>query len=352
MTKNIKKNQHLVSQMIQRRFSHDGTKVFGIKELRLKVEPFIKYEVKEFSIKNTMCKDFCYEFPKELSFEPNLLENAFAKRESEYSTIVNKIINLIETRNSFGKLKEYIFKEAMQYFLWFYYRTYQHILLGNDNDDNKHLETFIRTLNSLFDKNYLERLGMTIENYYDLHILESNNEEFLLSDSFLSTASIDFKGMGNESPYLLNRNIGLKNIIILIPLTARYYLLFTDDKSYKSHYIKVYKNDILKFNSIIFRNSFEFTIGKNKEMVNFINENVHKYFIWQDITGGCLYKPEIWLNEDFDRRYYLGDFSLMSERKGYCLYGNSQIERSIYPKTNNWGCKMITSNPIYNKKNT
>lgn len=353
----------MVARLIQRKFSKDGFKVYGIKEIKIFNEKDesknrIKYQIENFSIENTMSRDYCYEFPKymlEKGFNENYLENFFAEKENEYVKLLEILINKIEDRKSFMSLKDFVFKNMMPYFLWFYYRTYQYALLGISTKDieEQRKETLLRFKDTLFNSDYLNKLSITIKNCYNLYILESPSENFLLSDSFLCTASIDFKGFGHTSPHYLNRSIGLKNIVILIPISAKYYILFTDSSDYKGHYIKVYDKDILKYNSIIFRNSFEFTIGKNKEILDDTINNSKKYFYGIDCAGGNFNKPEIWVDEDIDRNYYLDGKSLVSKEVGYCLYKKRmngdihQIEKGLENINEGFDFKIINLNPNY-----
>lgn len=112
----------MVSQMIQRKFSDDNIHVYGIKEILIPQKE-IKYEVDKYSIKNTMYKKNCYELNNneyclsnnnELS--ENYFESLFAERENEYSSILKEIINLINSKESFPKLKKCA-RKAMPYFL-------------------------------------------------------------------------------------------------------------------------------------------------------------------------------------------------------------------------------------------
>ena len=261
MNKKIKKNQHLVSQFIQKQFSNENKKIYGIKEIELINDGSIKYEINKFSITNTMCKKDSYELP---NISLNYLENEFSKIESKYVSIYNELVLLIEKKDSYKKIKEYITNKCMPYFLWFYYRTYQFTLLGleEENTNLQQKQKLLRFKDTLFDSKYLYELSKTILNCYNMYILESTSEDFLLSDCYLCTASTNFKGY-YSSDYRIwsNRLIGLKNMLILIPINAKYYILFTDDPSFfiennfkKNHYIKIYKNNIWRYNSIIYRN--------------------------------------------------------------------------------------------------
>lgn len=95
MNKKIKKNQHLVSQFIQKQFSNENKKIYGIKEIELINDGSIKYEINKFSITNTMCKKDSYELP---NISLNYLENEFSKIESKYVSIYNELVLLIEKK--------------------------------------------------------------------------------------------------------------------------------------------------------------------------------------------------------------------------------------------------------------
>lgn len=347
------KKQHMVSQMIQRKFSDDNIHVYGIKEILIPQKE-IKYEVDKYSIKNTMYKNNCYELNNneywlsnnnELS--ENYFENLFAERENEYSSIVEEIINLINSKESFPKLKKCVSK-AMPYFLWFYYRTYNSLLLGIESETNK--KKFVNRINNtLLDNQYLARFAKVIFTYYNMHILISPSESFVLSDNFISTASIDFKSYGIEG--YSNRTIGFKNIMILIPISAKYYILFTDDKSYNENYRKVYDYEIMKFNSIIYRNSFEFTVGKHFSVLNDINLYVKKYSNKYDLVNGAYIRPEVWVDEIFDKMYYIDSYIPENKINGFYSYVKKDLlERNLEPELFHFGVKLIRLNPNYLNK--
>lgn len=355
----ITKKQHLIPQLIQKEFSEDKLKVYGIKEIAIKKDnkiEKIKYDIKNYSIKNIMCKNSCYEFDKlnisKLN-EPNALEKILGNYETQYKSILENIKKMIKEKKSFKQLKKYIESTAMMYFIIFYLRTYQFILYPNSKNIEQQEQVFLNLKNKLFDSEYIISMAKTIINNYNLHILESPKGNFLLSDSYFSTASLDYKGFYPELSYVSNRDIGLKNIIILIPISANYYIMYTDSNAYKNNYIKVYDKDIIFYNSIIYRNSYEYTIGKNKEMLEFINKNVPKYMFYSYSCGGYN-KRELWSDINIDKQYYLGNSEGLNP-KGFKLYsnknGNFFIEKplALYDKSLN-GLKFISINPNYDKK--
>lgn len=254
----LTKNQHMIPQVVQKEFATDENKlkIYGIKEIPIpKLDEKtnkkhicrIDYETKLYSIKKTMYKNSCYEFDKledENWNKPNTLERKLAEYENEYKDVLDNLKKMIKDKKSFLEIKKYIEDIAMQYFMIFYLRTYQFALYGDEEKENKQEETFLRFKDTLFDSEYRKKLAKSISNNYNLYILESLNGSFLLSDSYIATASFDYKGIGIEYPFYLNRSIGLKNIIILIPISSNYYIMYTDNQIYgKNHYIRIYVNN-------------------------------------------------------------------------------------------------------------
>ena len=74
----------------------------------------------------------------------------------------------------------------------------------------------------ILNEKYLKDLRETIKNFYNFAIIESDGN-FLLSDQFVSTSALRIK---SRFPDISNRHIGLKETLILIPLTANYYIAY------------------------------------------------------------------------------------------------------------------------------
>ena len=357
----VTKKQHMVAEVVQKQFSYDGLKTYGVKEIHILDEnkkcKRINYDINSFSISNIMWFDSCYELPTycRTNQNTNLLENRFAEIENVYLDILEKIKNMIEQKYSFKELDNYIKDIALCYFLIFYFRTKMILFYGNSmKGTDKQQDVILKRLNhTLFDYEYITGLINTIKHCYKLSILESPSNSFLLSDSFISTASIDYKGICLETPFYLNRTIGLKNIIILIPISGRYYLLFSDNKNYtKSNYMKIYDHEILKYNSVIYRNSFEFTVGRNMEAVRKVADKVNKYALF-GFAGGSVQKPEIWVDEGVDKKVYCVDVEQLKDQGvGFTKYVDKKgsfytMEKSIQELTNNIGIKLISRNPNF-----
>ena len=337
------------------------------KESKKKETIKIKYETKSFSIEDTMYAKLCYEFDKlqdAMGWEqPNFMEDMFATiYENDYKDVLETLKEMLEKRKSFKEIEMFIKNKAMMYFVLFYLKTYQFTLYPNDKKKSQQEQIFNRFSEMIFDVNYVCDLAKTIFNCYDLHILESQNNDFLLSDSFISTASFDFKGVGNKFPFYLNRSIGLNNVIILIPISSKFYLVYTDNVKYKKlgNYIKVYNNindsykNIDFYNSIIYRNSYEFTIGKHFETITHIQKIVPKYAFYS-YAGGHIDKNEVWCDIDIDKEYYLTGTIVQKEGVGYTRYvqknGKIFVEKPLNKNTTEIEFKIISGNPNF-KKNT
>lgn len=368
----------MIAQLIQREFAYDDDKLktYGIKEIPIVKENKetkeketikIKYETKSFSIEDTMYAKLCYEFNElqnALGWEqPNFMENMFATiYENDYKDILETLKEMLDKRKSFKEIELFIKNKAMMYFVLFYLKTYQFTLYPNENGKSQQEQTFNRFKEMIFDIDYVCDLAKTIFNHYNLYVLESRSNDFLLSDSFISTASFDYKGAGINPPFYLNRSIGLANIIILIPISSKFYLIYTDNPKYKQfgHYINVYKNindnykNIDFYNSIIYRNSYEFTIGKNFEMIKHIKESIPKYAFYSYV-GGHVDKNEIWCDIEIDKEYYLTGEISQKKGVGYTRYGQKNgrvfVEKPLNKNTIEFGLKAINCNPNFKIKN-
>lgn len=371
------KNQHMIAQLIQKEFAYDDNKLktYGIKEIPIvkenketnkKETTQIKYETKSFSIEDTMYAKLCYEFDElkdAMGWEqPNFMENMFATiYENDYKDVLETLKEMLEERKSFKEIKLFIKNKAMMYFVLFYLKTYQFTLYPNENKKSQQEQTFNRFKEMIFDVDYVCDLAMTILNHYNLYILESKSDDFLLSDSFMATASFDYKDAGINPPFYLNRSIGLANIMILIPISSKFYLMYTDNEQYKKlgHYINVYKNindkykNIDFYNSIIYRNSYEFTIGKNIENIRHIKDIVPKYAFYS-YAGGHVDKNEIWCDVDIDKEYYLMGNIAQKEGVGYTRYakknGEIFVEKPLNKNTTELEIKIIAGNPNFKNK--
>jgi len=210
-------------------------------------------------------------------FRINEIENAFAEGPDQYlPEVVQNIIKQIESSEKTGDLenthKEIV--KSMGLFLISYYRS--GALLEEYSTDGKEKKIALM-LRKLLDVNYLTLLAKTINNLYKFAIIESNNE-FLISDQYISTAALKVKSHFVE---VSNRHIGLKETIILIPLTSKYYAVFwnSDSKNiFNEEQINlVMGSELENINRVILNNSYKKCVGRKKEVCDYIkNKFIHE----------------------------------------------------------------------------
>ncbi|UZP70674.1 DUF4238 domain-containing protein [Paenibacillus polymyxa] len=96
--------------------------------------------------------------------------------------------------------------------------------------------------------------------------MKSEEGSFLLSDQYVTTSALSIKGQYTN---VSNRHLGLKDVIMLIPLSRKYYIAYFNGEkpSYiKSNDINVLSNEqIREINRTIINNSYIKYIGQNRK---------------------------------------------------------------------------------------
>ena len=119
-------------------------------------------------------------------------------------------------------------------------------------------------LSKILNSYYIYELSLTIINCYNIAIIKSERNDFLLSDQFISTAAL---GIKNRFANVSNRHIGFKDVLILIPISKAYYIVYYKGKI--PNYIN--KNDInilnddqiSEINHTIINNSYKKCVAYN-----------------------------------------------------------------------------------------
>lgn len=254
--------QHYISQGILRLFSENKQSVF---EFNLE-----NNRVYRTGISSTMSKKFTYEHP----FLPgNALENAFKKIEDKFIPKIKSIVELLDNDNVVNAQK--VIESILTEVLLFYYRSGATLYEFSDNDEFGSPIVIENMLKRISDYRYLTRLTATIVTDYSFVILKSKNNEFLLSDQYISTASLNCKGkIANFS----NRTIGFSNCLILIPLSAKYYVAYFNGNFPLSKPINpniIYdltESDLLSLNKVIIRNSYKKCISMHQDVLETVKE--------------------------------------------------------------------------------
>ena len=265
MTKtNRTKKQHYIAQGIIKEF-FDSSSIYEKNLHNGKI-----YKV---SISNTMCMSNSYEFPL---FDDNFLEDLFARSiDPDSSTLIKKIKKLLNDKN-YLDAKDVIFKN-IRMFLINYYKSVTSLIHMSKDIEKKDNNSIARMVNTIFNMPYIDRLSELLCTSYEFAIIKSKDSNFILSDQYVSTCSLQFMG---RFVNMSNREIGLKNTIVLMPISKDYYIIFINGQLPNSFNIKMdcinklNENQTEVINNVIFNNSYEKCISLSEsEMLNLKKNN-------------------------------------------------------------------------------
>lgn len=247
--------QHYISRKLLELFSPNKKFVY---EFNLNTK-----KIYSTGIGTTMSSKYTYEHP---FLEGNTLEKAFKNIEDEYSPLIRDVVSALD--NSDVEKAKALIESAMPLVMLFYYRSGASLYEFSDNNDFSKESVINRMLSRIADRRHLDKLASTIINDYSFIVLKSSEEKLALSDQYISTASLNCKGkIANFS----NRTIGFSNCLIMIPISAKYYIVyFHGDFSLSKPVVPntIYELnpvDTLSINKVIVRNSYNKCIAMHQE---------------------------------------------------------------------------------------
>lgn len=300
-------NQHYIPQCVLKHFSNHKNQV---------VEALlIKNKIYKTNYSQSMSEKHIYEHP---SLEINSVEKTFSKIEGYFSKAIENILNTLSLHNE-GKVKfediQITAEKYMREFIVFYYRSgaLLHEFSFMQENENIRIEHLLK---NILDSSYIGDLGTTIKKYYTFSIIKSEDKAFLLSDQYLSTAALGIKGRFLN---ISNRHLGMKDVILLIPLSSEYYIAYCNGQS--PNYIYPEKVNTLtisqlkEINKVIINNSYKKCIGlqefsMKEAMADF--ENVSPaislgHYDSGDKVGATLKKEVFFFNIDQQRWKFFND---------------------------------------------
>lgn len=247
----ITKKQHYIPQGLIKHFSCGDKKIF---------ELYKNYILSKKPISDTMCQNLVYEHDK---LPVNTIEHLFAKKEGFFIPKHDELLLKVEKAYLNERVIPCIeINKLLLFYILLYLRSgalLEEYSAYSDNPKNQRVE---KMLKNLLDSAYPVDLTNTILKGYQISIIVNEEETFLMSDQFISTASLKFK---NKFSNLSNRQIGLKNTIIFIPLSSKFYIVFYhgNNPSYivPGKYSVLTKDQTQEINSIIAKNSYNKTIS-------------------------------------------------------------------------------------------
>lgn len=254
--------QHYISQGLIKLFSQNKKFVFEFNLQNDRIYPE--------GISTTMSSKYTYEHPL---LAGNTLEKAFKTVEDEYIPLVKEVVAALEN-NDINTAKT-IVKAILPLVLLFYYRSGATLLEFSDHNNFDKESVLNNMLKRILDRKYLDRLAATIINDYAFVVLKSVEERLILSDQYVSTASLNCKGkIANFS----NRTIGFSNCMILVPLSAKYYILFYNGSLSMNNPViadTIYDldaTDLQSINKVILRNSYNKCLAMHNEELEAIKD--------------------------------------------------------------------------------
>ncbi|OMF19831.1 hypothetical protein BK127_02680 [Paenibacillus sp. FSL H7-0331] len=253
------KNQHYVARCILKNFSNNKLQIFE-KLVESNKEPYLtKYT-------QAMTENYTYEHT---NLETNELEDHFSiVYEDKFAPALVNLLQLLEEFDEgTGNILEVkkIIASHISTIIVFYYRSGA-LLHEFEYERNNKEDRIILLLENIMNSRYILELGKTIINKYQICIIKSDDCHFLLSDQYLSTAAL---GIKNNFFDMSNRHIGLKDVMILVPISSKYYIVFFDGKRplyiSPNKLISLKKEEVREINKVIINNSYVKCVAQYKE---------------------------------------------------------------------------------------
>ncbi|MEE9443423.1 MAG: DUF4238 domain-containing protein [candidate division Zixibacteria bacterium] len=269
------KNQHYIPEGFLKGFTDSDGKLVEVL-LRNK-------KIYRTSPSNSMSEKFVYEHD---NLRRNTLEKYFAKLDSNIVPrikLINKEIERLKNNDSSIEQIKAMIEELLPIFVIFYYRS--GALLTESSFFDARMKIPLLT-EKILNHQYIKALSQTIILGYNFALIESNND-FLLSDQFMSTAALDIKG---QIANISNRHIGFIETLILIPISSIYYIVYWNSQRkfvLENNTFKLLDNNqVIQFNSIIINNSYIKCVGAEEERIKEVTHAFHEEYPSQIFIGG------------------------------------------------------------------
>ncbi|MGG1654406.1 DUF4238 domain-containing protein [Paenibacillus sp. NRS-1783] len=262
------KNQHYIPQCVLARFSNEKSQVYEVL-VDSERPPYIT------KCKNSMVERFTYEHP---DIEKNQLEKYFSRIESYFGPAIVNIERMID-EHGIGELTNSQLKKSIEKYMReviiFYYRSGA-LLHEFEFQRVRKQDRIGLMLENIMNSPYIKRLSRTITEKYSFAIIKSDDKDFLLSDQYLTTVAL---GIKNRFLHISNRHMGLKDVLILIPISSQYYIAYFHGNT--PEYIKtdrinlLNEGQVMEINKAIINNSYIKCIGENRQGL----VDAHKSFV-------------------------------------------------------------------------
>ena len=355
----VTKKQHYVSQGVIKHFADSQKKTYELF--------FDKKIISKKSIVDTMSQNYVYEHPR---IEKNTIEDLFASFESKAFPIIDSLITELEktyiTDKSIKKYRKKI-DSIIPFALLFYFRSGALLKEYSMDYENPKEIRVERMLLNIMDIRYINGLINTICNCYKCAIICDDSKRFLLSDQYVATVALKYK---NHFSNASNRQIGMKNTMILIPLSSKFYITFYDGR--RPQYIKeneiniLEKNEIQLINDVIYQNSYVKCVGTSElelervKQVNFETASpIKSIMIYSDgtIQDNIVKREVFYYDEDRDMNAhffeYISTYKTIIKgkigRNDKCVCGSGKKYKKCCLKKYEEAARILRD--IFNQKN-
>jgi len=297
MRTSVVKSQHYITEKLLRHFADADNKLVEVLLGNKKIYPT--------TTNNSMCESFIYE---DDHLKRNTVENYFARIESNVVPKINDLIWLIESYKvgdiEFDQIRESV-EALLPIFLIFYYRSGA---LLTEFSSIKKTDKIPLLSSKILNRDYINALTDTLCKYYKFAVIESDTG-FLISDQYMSTTALKIKSRFFQ---ISNRHIGLKDTLILIPVSSRYYLAYWNTSNsfiFSENSINSLNDKETKeINTAIINNSYIKCVGKSQEIIEGVlgeyhwASPTHIYAGWPSgLIAGAINKKELFFwKEDRD----------------------------------------------------
>ncbi|HRH23345.1 MAG TPA: DUF4238 domain-containing protein [Candidatus Magasanikbacteria bacterium] len=211
-----KKNQHYIPQFILDGFLNADDQV---------IELFIPKEaIYPTSPANAMTENHTYEHP---DIQENSIEDLLSRIEDVTAPTVKRLRENAEAVDK-GTMNITDLKKRAESLYKFYILSYYRsgALLAESSMFKKEDKIPLLT-QKIFDSRYIDALAETMKRGYNFTVLKSNGD-FLLSDQCVSTVALQVKSRFHD---VSNRNIGLQETLVLIPISSSHYIALWNSKN-------------------------------------------------------------------------------------------------------------------------
>lgn len=307
----VVKNQHYIPESLIRHFADEKNMVH---EILLSTK-----KIYQTNIRNVMSEKFIYEHDK---LKKNTIENYFAKIEDDIAPKIIAIIEKIDKcRGNDGSVLEIKndIEELLPVIIMFYYRSGALIKeFSSINEKDKIPLLSEKILNY----EYINNLAETIRTCYKFAIIISENE-FLLSDQYMSTAAIKMKTRFTDRS---NRSIGLIETMIMIPISSSCYVVYwhsDDDFFVKENSITHLDSESIKMiNRVIINNSYNKCVSKRSDSIIEVLDyykvrSPSQIYIGYNsgYTSGAILKKEVFFHHEEMEAYEMLQFAKFNQYK-------------------------------------